>query len=700
MSQKHASDSLLQTASGFRPLLRRADLFKDKKIRVDDSISKSRTVQARIVSGSAVLLSGSALTAVLNFAYNLVVARWLGEIGFAHATVVYTLLTILSAVTLSFQIVAAKAVAQQTAAEAKAAVYRAFHRASWVCGLLVAAFLIVFRQGVANYVNLPSPQLITLLAAAAAFYVPLGSRRGYIQGACSFVDLAANLVLEGAVRLGASMLLMLLGYGVPGVVLGNAIAMAVAYAGAQTGVGIRLSPRVPNPLRLSQAMREMSQALVFFAGQVLINNYNIVLVKHFFPASAAGIYSAAAIAGRVIYALSSAVVNSTFPIVAGASDEGRRDLRVIATSLMLVVGIGSTISLGLFLAPNRIWVRLLGAGFESAGQYHVSHLLALYAITTVVYSLSAVIISFEMSYKIAHSSWIQFAFCGALIAGICLYHSTLTGVILVQLVLLAAMFVFVALPFLISSLTDPKDLLVAGMGRPIHLIRRVSEDEVIAEFLKSDFHSHTYQKYQETLRQIVAQPNLEDPVENSKRRTLLFIKHFALWQEIPAGTKWHEVEVNEADLGDIRVFPRAQWRKLARGNFSVTQVAQAMRTRRDLMDTQFLAKIAAIGDRFANDEARLGAVILIGRDETEPLTVLDGNHRLAAAILRTPSELGKLRFLCGLSPQMTSCCWYNTNLANLFRYGRNVIVQAIRNPEAGIASLLKDPGPESHELEA
>ncbi len=668
--------------------------------RVDDSIAKSRTVQARIVSGSAILLSGSGLTAIINFAYNLVVARWLGEIGFAHATVVYTLLTILSAITLSFQIVAAKAVAQQARAAAKAAVYRAFHRGSWGCGLLVAAFLVALRRWIASYVNLPSPELITLLAAAAAFYVPLGSRRGYIQGACSFIHLAANLVLEGAVRLGASILLMWLGYGVPGVILGNAIAMAVAYLGAYIGSGVRRAPRVPNPLRLSCAMREMSQAVVFFAGQVLINNYNIVLVKHFFPASAAGIYSAAAIAGRVIYALSSAVVNSTFPIVAATSEEARRDLRVIATSLLLVTAIGSAISMGLFIAPNWIWPRLLGSGFANAAQYHVSHLLALYAITTVVYSLSAVIISFEMSYKIAHSSWIQLAFCGVLIAGMCLFHTSLTEVILVQLFLLAVMFLLVSLPFLISSLSDPKELLVAGIGRPVNLVRRVTEDEVIAEFLKSDFHCHSYRKYQESLRRIVAQPNLEDPIENAKRRALLMIKHFALWQEIPAGTKWHEVEVNEDCLKDIRVFPRAHWRKLARGNFSVVDVARAMRTRRDAMDTQFLAKIAAIGNRFANDGAGLGSVILIGRDVAEPLTVLDGNHRLAAALLNTPNRLDRLRFLCGLSPQMTSCCWYSTNFANLLRYGRNVIVQAIRNPETEIARLLKDPEPESQELEA
>jgi O-antigen/teichoic acid export membrane protein len=665
-------------------------------ILMNHAVSKSKTVQARIVSGSVVLLSGSGLTAAVNLAYNIVVARSLGAIGFGHVAVVYTLLTILSAATLSFQIVSAKVVAQQPTAERKTAAYRPFHHGAWGSGILVAFLLFLFRDAIAGYLNLPGPELISMLAFGAAFYVPLGSRRGFMQGAYSFLRLAGNLVLEGVVRLSGSILMLHLHFGVSGVVAANAFAIAVAYIGA----GSRLGPRVANPLALSRCLREMVQAAVFFSGQVLINNCDVVLVKHFLPAAAAGLFAAVALVGRVISSFSSAVVNTTFPIVAGTSDEGRRDLRVIATSLMLVVGVGSVISLGLFVAPSWVWASLFGSGFEKIGQYHVSSLFAMYACAAIVYSLSAVIITFEMSYKIANTSWIQLAFSGALIAGICRFHSSLREVILVELLLLAALFLLVALPFLFNSLTDPKELLITGIGHPIRLIRRVSEDEVISEFLKNDFHLPAYGKYRETLRPIVARPDLEDLGENAKRRALLLIRHFALWKEIPQGTRWYEVEVNASNLSDIRVFPRAQWRKLAHGSFSITEIAEAMRTRRDSLDAQFLDKIVAIGNQFAQEAGGLGTVILIGREENEPLTVLDGNHRLAAAILKTPEKLDKLRFLCGLSPRMTECCWYNTNLTNLFRYGRNAMMQAIRNPEAEISRLLRDPEGSDEVLEA
>jgi O-antigen/teichoic acid export membrane protein len=655
---------------------------------VNGLTQKTKSLQASIISGSVVLLSGSGLTTAINLSYNIVLARFLGPQGFGHATVVYTILTLISAVTLSFQIISAKLVAKEASPEGKAAVYRGFHCGAWGCGILVALILLSFQNAIADYLNLPGSALIALLAIGTAFYVPLGSRRGYVQGTYGFKRLAKNLVLEGVIRLGGSLLLILLGFGVQGVIAANSAAVAVAYLAAAP----KLAARVPNPLGFSNALRELSQAMVFFSGQVLINNCDIVLVKHFFSAKEAGLYAAVAMVGRVIFSFSSAVVNTMFPLVAGTRDDERKDLKVIATALLLVFGTGSALALGLILAPAGIWTTFFGSGFVIAGKYNLPYLLALYAIATIVYSLSVVIITFEMSYKIANTSWVQLAFSGVLIACLCRFHSSLREVILVQLVLMVALLISVALPFLINSLTNPKELLQAGGFRPVRLIRRVSEDEVIAEFLKSDFHCSVFREYQDSLSAIVSKPNLDDAGENAKRRALLFIRHLALWKELPTETEWYEIEINESDLGQIRVFPRAQWRKLAHGNFSINKVAEAMRTRQYLVDASFLSKIAAIGNQLLQEDSGFSPLILIGLNETEPLTVLDGNHRLVAAMLASPSRLKGLRFLCGLSPRMTECCWYNTNLVTLFRYGRNMLAHTRRSPEAELARLLQNPG--------
>jgi O-antigen/teichoic acid export membrane protein len=648
--------------------------------------SESKTLQARVLSGSFVLLTGSGLVTAINFAYNIAVARFLGPTAFGHATAVYTLLILISAVTLSFQIVSAKVVAQQSSLEGKSAAYRGFHRSAWVCGIVVALLLLVFQKVIAGYLNLPSPILVVLLGIGAAFYVPLGSRRGYIQGAYGFRHLAVNLVLEGLVRLGGSLLLIMLGFGVLGVIAANAAAVAVAYLAAVP----KLAAAVPHDLHIPDAFREALQAIVFFAGQVLINNCDIVVVKHFFPPTSAGLYAAVALVGRVIFAFSSAIVNTMFPLVAGTRKEERKDHRVLATSLLLVLAIGSALALGLRLAPAGIWTALFGSQFAIAGKYSLPYLLALYAATTVIYSLSVVMIAYEMSYKIANTSWVQLAFSGVLIAGICRFHSSLHEVIWIQFVLMMVLFIVVAVPFLFNLLIGAQNVQNVAASRGIRVIRRASEDEVIAEFLKSDFNNPAFEEYHEALRGLVMTPHLDDARENAKRRALLFIRHLALWRELPRGTEWFEVQVRAADLDQIRVFPRAQWRKLARGNFTITAVAERIRALRSrgVAEEAFLSKIAALRDCLRQDTDP-GAVLLIGLNESEPLTILDGNHRLVTATLTSPGTLEKLRFFCGLSPRMTECCWYETNVATLFRYGTNLLRHVVHDPEADLARLLQ-----------
>jgi hypothetical protein len=479
-----------------------------------------------------------------------------------------------------------------------------------------------------------------------------------------------------------------MGWGVRGVIAANAAAIAMAYFAAVP----KLAASIPNELRLPDAFREALQAIVFFAGQVLINNCDIVLVKHFFPPTAAGLYAAVALVGRVVFAFSSAVINTMFPLMAGSRSEQRKGHSVLVISLLLVLGIGSIIAVGLRLAPAALWTALFGSQFSIAGKYGLPYLLALYAATTVIYCLSVVIIAYEMSYKIANTSWVQLAFSAVLFAGICRFHSSLQQVIWIQLVLMLALLFALAVPFLWKTLmsSDEDVDIPAAAASGIRVIRRVSEDEAIAEFLKSDFESAVFEDYQESLRDLVTKPRFDDPAENAKRRALLFIRHLPLWRELPKGTEWYEVEIKPANLDQIRVFPRALWRKLARGNFTLTAVIERIRAYRgrDLAVKTFLAKIASLQEWLRQDNAE-GAVLLIGVNESEPLTILDGNHRLVAASMSSPEAMQKLRFMCGLSPRMTECCWYETNFSTLCRYGTNRLTNLVHDPEAELERLLQ-----------
>lgn len=688
-----------QTVSsiGLRPRILAWDLFNTRHLgagactvpsgMIQRISARTRSPRERLVSGSAVLLTGLGLVTIINFAYNLAVARYLGPIAFGHTTAVYTLLILISSVTLSFQILTAKIVAQRRSPESQSLAYRGFHRWGWAASILVSLGLVLFRNTITTYLNLPDPVLIVLLAVGTTFYVPLGARRGYIQGVCNFRHLASNLVLEGLTRLCGSLLMISAGQGVRGVIGANAAAVVVAYFFARP----KSCRAAASSSDVSIDFRESLQAAVFFAGQVVINNCDIVVVKHFFPPETAGVYAAVAMVGRVVFAFSWSVVSSMFPIAAESRSRKQDDHGVLGTSMLLVSGICLAFILGLRLAPGSIWTHLFGPQFGTVTGNNFRYLLVLYALSAGVYSLSVVLIAYEMSRKIANTGWVQLVVGGAVITGIYLFHSSLAQVIWVQIVMMAVLVLCVAIPYIVTLMTGENDNeMRTALPGFIRLRRRVPEDEVVAEFLKNDFNSPVFKQYQTALRDLVSQPDLQNSAQNKVRRALFNVRHRALWKELPDDTEWFEAEIQMEDLDRFRVFPRAQWRKFALGDFGLTQVAQRIvdERYRDRGSVAFLTKIDDLRDHL-KQSAIGGAVLFIGKNDRGPFTILDGNHRLVAALLTSPQALERFSFFCGLSPKMSQCCWYRTNVATLTRYGTNMVRHFVNSPEKELHRLLE-----------
>lgn len=391
----------------------------------------------RVLSGSIIMLFSAILVSGVNFGYTVAMARMLGPSLFGHVSAAMTILMLASAITLAFQLVCAKFVARNDRAGARASVYRSLLGKAWVVSLLVGAGLFLAQGPVAGYLHLPDSWILGVLAIGISAYVPLGVRRGALQGVCAFGRLSGNALIESAAKFGTAILLVSLGYGVLGAVGAISASVIVAY----------LIPPLPQEFKArSEAAQpasfgEGAQAIVFFVGQVIINNIDILLVKHFFPPEQAGLYAAVALVGRVLYFAAWSVVSAMFPISAAAKPR-EEDPNVILVPLLFVLGIAVVFVLVLSFFPGLIVETIFGGGFS-----HAEPLLALYAVATGLYALSVVLMAYEMSRRIANTGWLQLAFSGVLIIAIGIFHAALRDVIMVQIVLMAFLLLVVSFPF-------------------------------------------------------------------------------------------------------------------------------------------------------------------------------------------------------------------------------------------------------------
>jgi len=397
--------------------------------------------KSRMLGGSLIMLIGSGLVSVLNFAYNVAVARLLGPAEFGHAAVAITLLMLVSALTLSFQLVAAKLVARNEVVEAKAAVYQTLLRRAWKVGLALGTALLIASGPVARYLNLPSAWMIVVLALGFAFYVPVGARRGAMQGMCQFRRLASSYVIEALLKLTGALLLVEFGMNALGAIAAISVSIICAYF-----LPVPAELKIKTHTRVPASLSEAVQAVVFFVGQVIISNCDIILVKHFFRPETAGLYATVALVGRVVFFASWMVVSAMFPISAGANPAEDRKF-ILAVPVTFVVAISGAFIALMALAPDFVLHLVFGPHFTQ-GQ-SVDALLALYAAMSGLYSLSVVLIAYEMSRKVANTGWLQLVIALAIVAGIFVFHDTLRQVVMVQLVAMAALLVLVAvIPFL------------------------------------------------------------------------------------------------------------------------------------------------------------------------------------------------------------------------------------------------------------
>ena len=224
------------------------------------------------------------------------------------------------------------------------------------------------------------------------------------------------------------------------------------------------------------------------------------------------------------------------------------------------------------------------------------------------------------------------------------------------------------------------------------LLRNITEDQAIGEFLKNEFYESDYNRDRDLFEQIVLEPNYNDATENATRRALLFRRRGHMWRELPADTDWWQVEIEHQDLAQIHVFPRAQWRKISNGSFSLKDIVQRIQNKgyRNGAGEKVTAKLQQLRYRIATNACPQSTILLIGIDQHRPVIILEGNHRLTAAML-VSAETVRTRFnvMCGFSPNMTKSCWYRTNFPNLFHYALHRIAN-IYDREADLRRVFPD----------
>ncbi len=175
----------------------------------------------------------------------------------------------------------------------------------------------------------------------------------------------------------------------------------------------------------------------FYEGtQIIINNSDILLVKHYFDQYEAGLYASLALIGRVVYFIAWMFVMLLLPKVVQKQKDGEAHTPILFKYVGYIVLPSVVIISGCYLFPELAINLMFGSDYIA-----IAPLLWKYAVATSLFAISNIFAYYFLSLD----RYIPVAISGLLgisqVVLIVFYHDSLTQVVLMQIMAMAILLV-------------------------------------------------------------------------------------------------------------------------------------------------------------------------------------------------------------------------------------------------------------------
>ena len=306
------------------------------------------------------------LANVCNYAYTVVLSRWLGPADFGALGAMLALILIGTVPGLALQAVAARHTAlRERAGDPLAELWSPLLRLILLGGALLGLLALAATPALTAFLHLGSPVPALWLAANLAPVPALYGFVGMLQGRERFLALGSVLLLAAAGKL-AGGLALAPGFGVSGALAGAALGTAAAaLAGAACARGGLERARWGAALRTGRALGgELGGATLALLGMTLLTNLDVVLARHYLTAEGSGLYAAGNVLTKIAYWGPQFVATVVFSRLVTAGEERRRLLRLAAG---VVAGSGALLVLGALLLAQVAVRFTLGTAYTAVG---------------------------------------------------------------------------------------------------------------------------------------------------------------------------------------------------------------------------------------------------------------------------------------------------------------------------------------------
>lgn len=397
-------------------------------------VSRSRVVRANIL-----MVGGNFGANIGAYLYHLFMARLLLPSNYGALQSLISVSNIFNVPLTTLNTVVVKFIASFVGSGEEGKVSSLYHtlRRLFFYVFIIGSFVfLIFWGPLLAFLHLQSWMLFLFLDISLFFGLLSILNRAALQGLAQFFHLTVVQSIEAYGKLILGVVAVGIGWELTGAFGAFVFASILGFMYTSWVLGKLLRP---NTASVDLPVKRMVTYSVptFFATISLISFYNtdIVLVRHFFSAYEAGLYSALSVLGKIIFFASAPIANTMFPLVSEAHARGGGYQRIFLLSLALTACLAGAIALVYTIFPGASLKILVGIQYLPALPY-----LASFSIFLAFCTLNNLLVSFFLS--IHESAPICLSFIAALVQAtlIWFYHDSLIGVIGISMWVSASLF--------------------------------------------------------------------------------------------------------------------------------------------------------------------------------------------------------------------------------------------------------------------
>ncbi len=399
-----------------------------------------------LIKGSAVVFAGSMAANVSAWLYHVLVGRILGVERYGELAALFSLLFILNIPANVLQTVLVKFFsvykAKNNLGQAKSLFLRVT-RIILIGSLVGLTVLLPFLPFLGSFLHIPALSNFIWLYLVFASYIISVVNNSTLQGFQYFTEVSIYTNISMVLRLIFGTLLAF--FGVGWTLIGNIVSNILGYGASFIPMRTLLATtEVPFEISTKKLVSYIIPTFLTLYGITALYTQDVLLVKHFFTSSQAGLYASLSILGKVIYFASSAVSFVLFPVIAERKELNRAHRGVVFGGVGIIAAVCIGISLLYAIYPSIVTV-LFGPTFSPAIPY-----LGMFSVFITFFSLSSILINTLLALD-AKLVWVVSLGAALLQLGLIVaYHGTLGQVIAANTAVSALLFVSLMLYYLLQ----------------------------------------------------------------------------------------------------------------------------------------------------------------------------------------------------------------------------------------------------------